>query len=263
VPLIEDVTGEVEVDRQELLEALKQVLFAISTEETRYYMNGVLFHDVPNRLALVATNGHQLTRCQIPSPPFAAGYTCIVPSASIPAIVKLLAKGVAEDVQLRRSETLFEISTPGLVFVSKLVDGTFPDYERVIPERPANGATVEHADLVAAITRLEAVSEHGKKLATLVGLRFDPVEPALRLSLPNQPEAANEEIPASVTGTVSIETAAQLRHVVDLVGEFHGKSICIASDGTSSPILITDPASAATLIVQMPCRVASFQSQAA
>ena len=263
VPAIDDAAGEIELDRKELLEAIKQIAFAASTEETRYYMNGILFHDRDDRLILVATDGHRLAKCQIPSAPFSADHSCIVPNASIAAIVKLLAKTAAEDVRLRRSKGLLEVSAPGFVLTSKLIDGTFPDYQRVIPAAPANSATVDHADLAAALTRLDAVSAPEKNLQALVGLSWDPAEPVLRLSLPHQPGAADDVIAAMVVGSAPVQTAAQIRHVVELVDELRGKRVCIATAGTGNPILVTDPANDGILICQMPCRVSPNQSRAA
>jgi DNA polymerase-3 subunit beta len=263
VPAIDVAAGEIELDRKELLEAIKQVAFAASTEETRYYMNGILFHDRDGRLALVATDGHRLAKCRIPSVPFSSDHSCIVSNATVAALIKLLGKTVAEDVRLRRSKALLELTAPGVVLTSKLIDGTFPDYERVIPAAPKNSVTVDHADLVAALTRLEAVPANEKNLQDLVGLSWDPAEPALHLSLPHQPGAADDVITATVAGDAPVQTAAQLRHIVELVDELYGKRVCIATAGAGNPILITETEDDATLVVQMPCRVSSAQSHAA
>ena len=94
----------------------------------------------------------------------------------------------------------------------------------------------------------------------LVGLSWDPAEPVLRLSLPHQPDAADDVIAATVAGGAPVQTAAQIRHIVELVDEMRGKRVCVATDGAGNPILITDPADDAVLMLQMPCRVSSDQS---
>ena len=105
------------------------------------------------------------------------------PMASIAAIIKLLTKTAVEDVRLRRSKSLLEVSAPGFILTSKLIDATYPDYARVIPATPANSATVDHADLVAALARLDAVAEHETKGCRISsGFAWDPAEPVLRLS---------------------------------------------------------------------------------
>ena len=263
VPMIDDAAGEIELDRKELLEAIKQIVFAASTEETRYYMNGILFHDRDDWLVLVATDGRRLAKCQIPSAPFSQDHSCIVPNASIAAIIKLLTKAMVEDVRLRRSKSLLEVSAPGFILTSKLIDGTFPDYTRVIPATPANSATVDHADLVAALTGSTPCPRTRKNFSISSGCPGIPAEPVLRLSLPHQPGAADDVVAATVAGSAPVQTAAQVRHVVELVNELRGKRVCIATAGAGNPILVTDPADDAVLMLQMPCRVSSSQSRAA
>jgi DNA polymerase-3 subunit beta len=261
VPAIDKAAGEVELDRKDLLTAIKQVTFAASTEETRYYLNGILLHDERDQLALVATDGYRLSKRRILSAPFSEDHSCIVPLASIPAITKLLTRVTAEKIRLRRSKALLELSASGLVLTTKLIDGTYPAYENVIPTTPANSVIVDRTDLVGALTRLNAVVEYGK-LTGLVGFAWDPAEPVLHLSLPNQPGAADDVIAATTAGSAAVQTAAQIHHVIELVDEFRGEALCIATAGAGNPILITDPESDALLTVQMPCAVSS-QARAA
>jgi hypothetical protein len=132
----------------------------------------------------------------------------------------------------------------------------------VIPTIPKNSVTVARSDLVSVLARLDAVTERGGKLAHLVGFAFGAEEPALRLFLPNQPDAANDAIVAEFEGDASVRTAAQLAHIVELVDHMRGETLCIASDDNASAILITIPTDDAMLIVQMPCALPA-QSQAA
>ena len=99
-------------------------------EATRFYLDGVCLHDEGGQLVAVATDGHRLAKCRIPAAPFSQDLEpCIVPLATIEPIVKLLGKSKAvERVKLRRSRTLIEITAPGFVLTSKLIDGTYPDY---------------------------------------------------------------------------------------------------------------------------------------
>jgi DNA polymerase-3 subunit beta len=254
VPTIDAAVGEIEVDRQEVIETIKQILFAVSREQTRYYLNGILLHDAGDHLVLVATDGHRLARRQIVSEPFSPDHKCIVPVDSIPAITKILTRATIEKVKLRRSSTLFEVITPGFVFVSKLIDGTFPDYSRVVPVAPKNNVVVDRAELGAALARLGAVAEDSKRVPALVGLGWDPADPVLHLSLPNQPGMADDIIIAATSGNAPVQTAAKITHITELVGQMQRESVCIASTDGNSPILITDPEDDALLVIQMPCR---------
>jgi CTP:molybdopterin cytidylyltransferase MocA len=89
------------------------------------------------------------------------------------------------------------------------------------------------------------------------------VEPVLRLSLPHQPGMADDVIAATAAGDTPVQTAAQVRHVVELVDNLHGARVCIASNGAGNPILVTDPDDGAVLVVQMPCRTSPQQASAA
>jgi DNA polymerase-3 subunit beta len=241
------------------------VAFAASTEATRYYLNGICLHrDEGGQMVAVATDAHRLAKCRIPAEPISQDFEqCIVPLAMIEPIVKLLGKSKAERVKLRQSKSLVEITAPGFVMTSRLIDATYPDYARVIPATPDNSATVDRDDLVAALARLAAVATGERKIATLAGLEWSPADPVLRLSLPNQDGVADDVIAAIIAGRAPVRIAAQLAHVTELADELRGESVCIASNGNGNPILVTDPDSDTTLIVQMPCRWSRQSSQAA
>jgi hypothetical protein len=135
----------------------------------------------------------------------------------------------------------------------------------VIPAYPANSVTIAHADLVAALARIEAVVDIENKVAALVSFSFASKAPQLQLSLPSQFGTVDEILAAIVTGAAAVTTCAQIRHIATLVTDFPGRDIRIACDNGRSPIVITDPADAdsALLIVQMPCVPPYTQSQAA
>ena len=90
-PTIDTVMGEAELAREDLLGAIRQVMFAASTEATRFYLNGVCLHDEGAQLVAVATDGHRLAKCRIPAAPFSQDLSCIVPLATIGPLIKLLA----------------------------------------------------------------------------------------------------------------------------------------------------------------------------
>jgi DNA polymerase-3 subunit beta len=112
---------------------IERTRFAISTEETRYYLNGIYFHEVSGKhLRAVATDGHRLAQSQMALPPGAAGMPgIIVPRKTVLELVKLL-EGEDGEVEVAISASKIRFTFGKLVLTSKLIDGTFPDYERVI-----------------------------------------------------------------------------------------------------------------------------------
>lgn len=261
-PTTDTAMAEIELAREDLLGAIRQVMFAASTEATRFYLNGVCLHDEGAQLVAVAIDGHRLARCRIPSAPFSQDLSCIIPLATIGPLIKLLAKTTGR-VKLRRSRTLVEITAPDFVLTSKLIDGTYPDYGRLIPAAPENSATVDRDDLISALARLAAVTTGERKSFPLAGFEWSPTETALRLSLPSQPGVAEDVIAAAITGNAPVATAARLAHWKELVGELRGARICIASNGNRNSILVTDPGNDTILILQMPCVLPARSSQQA
>ena len=143
-PALGEELGRTELAREELL-ALLRIGFAASTEKTRYYMNGILLHDTNEGLVSAATDGHKFCRASVPG---AAGlssdHKLIIPSPAVEIVGKILrGDRDAERVTLRRSRTLFELETMRATFVSKLIDGSFPNYAKFLPKPSSNTITVD------------------------------------------------------------------------------------------------------------------------
>jgi DNA polymerase-3 subunit beta len=136
-------------------------LFAASTEETRYYLNGVYLHQAGGSITGVATDGHKLAHVQAEAvEPFPG---VIVPRKTVAEVVKSFFDG---DVVISISETKIRFAAPGFTLTSKVIDGTFPDYTRVIPPVSGSYATMQADDLRAAVDRVTTVS--GEKTRTVV-----------------------------------------------------------------------------------------------
>ena len=130
------MSHEFSLSAEDLKALIDKTRFAISTEETRYYLNGIYLHAVDDMLRAVATDGHRLAQVQLPLPDGAAG----MPGAIVPRKTVLELAKLAEDsegtVEIAMSEAKIRFSVGPVVLTSKLIDGTFPDYERVIPQLP-------------------------------------------------------------------------------------------------------------------------------
>jgi DNA polymerase-3 subunit beta len=247
-------TGRAILTREQAAALFARPMFAIATETTRYYLNGILLHDAGADLVAVATDGHRLARVVVPGcGGLSQDCRLIVPLAAVKIIIKLLKAAEAEAaLTLRRSQTLFEIAGTGFTFVSKLIDGTFPDYSRVMPSPSGNSVVVDRAELARTLERIEAVAPETKGAPT-VGLTWTAGEPALRVCVPGWPDLADDPIAAEVNG--SRRVAFKVAYGIELLEALAGERICIdATDSTGSPILINDPDKTDDLIiVQMPC----------
>jgi len=216
------------------------VAFAISTEETRYYLNGVFFRGYDGKTVAVATDGHRLGRH------FGAATAdfegVIVPRKT----VSLLPKGT---VLVSVSTNRIQISSADFVMTSKLIDGTFPDYERVIPKANDKIVTVDRDEMMKAADRVAAVSsERGKavKLSIAPG--------GIALSASSEVGQAEDEVAAEYSGEPAVIgfNAGYLR---DIMTVLPSGSVTLAIADGGSPGLITSAGFEGLTLVAMPMRV--------
>ncbi|MFD2238782.1 DNA polymerase III subunit beta [Aureimonas populi] len=247
-------THSFQLKASELARLIERTQFAISTEETRYYLNGIFLHtidvDGAPRLRAVATDGHRLARAETDAPAGSEGMPgIIVPRKTVGELQKLL--GEAEDeilVELSDSKIRFTLSD--IVMTSKLIDGTFPDYQRVIPTGNDKALTLDRAVFASAVDRVSTISsERGRavKLAVADG--------QLTLTV-NSPDAgtATEELAVGYEAD-SIEIGFNARYLLDITGQLSGEEAVFMMADPGSPTLIKDGADEGTLYVLMPMRV--------
>lgn len=237
-------TAEFEID---LAALFAPVAFAISTEETRWYLNGIYFRGGAGaagggETVAVATDGHRLAKHVGPILPAFDGI--IVPRKT----VGLIPKGA---VKVSVSSTKIRIVSGDLVLTSKLIDGTFPDYERVIPttERNDKVVTVDRDAIMKAADRVATVSsERGR------AVRFGIVSGAITLSV-SSPDAgtAEDEIEAEYSGE-PIDIGFNAAYVKEVFGTLPAGPVSLALADSGSPTLVKGGTEGLTLVL-MPCRV--------
>lgn len=231
---------------------VEKTRFAISTEETRYYLNGIYLHQASQSEALraVATDGHRLAQAQVDLPQGAAGMPgVIVPRKTVLEIVKLL-EGMEGDVEVSLSSAKIRFAAGGLVLTSKLIDGTFPDYERVIPRNNSKQLTADTREFAAAVDRVATISFE-KSRAVKLSLSKDRL--ALAVNNPDS-GSAEEELPVTY-GDEAIEIGFNSRYLLDVAGQIEAASMRFEFQDAGSPTLVKDPDDARALYVLMPMRV--------
>ena len=150
------------VESGELKRLFEKARFAISTEETRYYLNGIYLHSLESdggrKLRAVATDGHRLAQVETDCPAGAEGMPgVIVPRKAVGEIIKLL-ESDQTPVEIALSQAKIKFTVGEVVLTSKLIDGSFPDYARVIPTTNKKHLLLENADLVKAVDRVSTLS---------------------------------------------------------------------------------------------------------
>ena len=235
-------------DLRDLIDATR---FAISTEETRYYLNGIYLHKAEDgNLCAVATDGHRLalTRQALPSGASQMP-SVILPRKAVGELRKLL-DDYDGDVSVGLSETRAEFGFGAVRLTSKLIDGTFPDYTRVIPAGNDRIMQVDAASFSAAVDRVSTISSE-KSRSVKMGLKPG----VLTLSASNtDASSATEELEVTYDGP-EMDIGFNARYLLDIAGQVNNDIVEFALADQGSPSLVRAPGDDASLFVLMPMRV--------
>jgi DNA polymerase-3 subunit beta len=231
------VAGHIELAREQAAALFARVSFAVLAQKLRNSFCGVLLHDTDAGLTSVATDSHQLARYTIAGAGgLSSDHRLIVPTAAVKVIGKILANKNIERVALRCSKSLFAVEATNITFVSKLIDGTFPPYEAIVPAPSGNGVVVSRAELMRALERVAAVAD-GYGQRRTVGLGWNEGD-ALHLCHIGS-DAADDVIAAEVAGMGQV--AAQTDLLLSVLDVMSGARISLDCRDGKGPIRITDP----------------------
>ncbi len=239
---------------EELRRIIDSTRFAISTEETRYYLNGIFLHVIAGdepRLRAVATDGHRLARIELAAPAGAVGMPdVIIPRKCVGEIRKLLDE-VDGPVEISLSATKIRFRLGGAVLTSKLIDGTFPDYSRVIPTANDRLLKIDRKSLAQGVDRVAAIATTEKTRAVKIALGRDKV--TLSVTSPEN-GTASEEVPADYTSP-EFEVGFNYRYLLDILDQVGSDQVDVHLADAAAPTLIRENDSSAALYVLMPMRV--------
>jgi len=252
-----DLPTSFELPSKTLAELIDRTRFAISTEETRYYLNGIFLHvsdeDQPV-LKAAATDGHRLARFTLPRPDGAEGMPdVIVPRKAVAELRKLLEeKGEgAVQIDLSASKIRFTLGGEGgVVLTSKLIDGTFPDYSRVIPTANDKLLRLDPRSFFEGVDRVATIATE-KTRAVKMGLDKDRV--TLTVTSPDNGTAA-EELPAEYSAD-GFEIGFNAGYLKDILGQIDSDTVELHLADAGAPTLIRKDDKSPALYVLMPMRV--------
>lgn len=240
--------------KEELKDVIDRTQFAASTEETRYYLNGLYVHakteGQTNVLRVVATDGHRLACVESPLPEGAdklAGV--IIPRKTVAEIRKLLDDTESQTVAISLSENKIRFALQDITLTSKLIDGTYPDYERVIPTDNDKVLELSVKALATAVDRVSVVAERTRAIKMITNKNHV----VLTTSSPDLGSAL-EEVEASYESD-ALEVGFNFRYLLDILTEIKGENVQISFADGSSPSIIRDTSDASAIYVLMPMRV--------
>ena len=241
----------------ELIRMIDKTKFAISNEETRYYLNGIFFHKAQKNsieiLRAVATDGHRLAQYDIPLPQGAEDMTgLIIPKKTILELRRVLddANG---DINISLNDNKIKFSFNELTIISKVIDGTFPDYTKVIPKNNNKVFSTNSNELKSAIDRVSAVSISEEIKSKAIKLLIESNK--LLLSVESLSKgSANEEVDINYNEE-RVEIGFNSRYLVDICNEIDGDEVIVHILDSISPAIILDKSDENLFFVLMPMRI--------
>jgi len=241
----------------QLKDLIDKTRFAISTEETRYYLNGIYLHAAEQDgeegvpvLRAVATDGHRLASAETALPEGAGSMPgVIVPRKTVQELHKLIEETEAE-IRVTMSDAKIQFSFDGVVLTSKLIDGTFPDYERVIPQGNDKEMKVTRKAFGDAVDRVSAISTEKSRA---VKLTLDKGSLVLSASSPDS-GSATDELETDYAGE-RLEIGFNSAYLLEIMRQVEGDTITMSLSDAASPTIIREEGDDSALYVLMPMRV--------
>jgi DNA polymerase-3 subunit beta len=250
----EELPRSFTVSAGDLRNLVDRTRFAISTEETRYYLNGIYLHAVEDEdravLRAVATDGHRLARFDMALPESAKGMPgVIVPRKTVNELRKLI-DGSEGEVKVSLSETKICFAFDATLLTSKLIDGTFPDYQRVIPSGNDKTLDVNRREFAEAVDRVSTISTEKSRAVKLA------IDNGILTLSANSPEngSAVEQIEVAYGGP-AIEIGFNSRYLLDIAQQIEGETAQLSMSDAASPTVVREVADDSALYVLMPMRV--------
>ena len=237
------------VPQKTLKDLLSQVSFAMAVHDIRYYLNGILFVAEGKKLSLVATDGHRLAFTSATLDVEVPKQEVILPRKTVLELQRLLsdAEGAIE-MQFANNQAKFGFG--GMEFVTKLVEGKFPDYNRVIPKDHRNQVTLGRAPLLAALQRTAILTSEKFK-----GVRLNFDANTLRVACNNaEQEEAVDELDIDYSGD-PIEIGFNVTYLMDALGNMNQDMVSVALQDSNSSALVTIPENEQFKYVVMPMRI--------
>ena len=245
------------VPQKALKDLINQVHFAMAVHDIRYYLNGILFVAEGKSLTLVATDGHRLALAQATLDVEIPKQEVILPRKTVLELQRLLKDEKKDDkdsadgmIEMRFAGNQAKFSFSGMEFVTKLVEGKFPDYNRVIPKNHKNSVTLGRMPFLASLQRAAILTSEKFK-----GVRVNIEPGTLRIASSNaEQEEAKEELEIDYNGD-SIEIGFNVTYLIDALSNMNVEMIKLELQDTNSSALLTVPEQAGFKYVVMPMRI--------
>ncbi len=255
-PIIETNNEGVDIilNSKILFKLIDKTKFAISNEETRYFLNGLYFNvtneENKNIVTLVGTDGHRLAKFSHEIDAKIDQVSgVIIPKKTIYELSKLLSE-IDNEIKISISSNKIVFTIGEIIFISKLIDGSFPDYKRVIPNDNTNILNINRDKLLAAVDRVSTIANEKSPV-----IKFKLLENILNLNtVNNESSTASEDLKINYNGD-EIEIGFNSKYIMDIVNNLDDSEISINLKDNSSPVIAKENSNTNLVYVLMPMRV--------
>jgi DNA polymerase-3 subunit beta len=251
-PKIEGAAGDLEfvLSRAEMQRLLDQTAFSMAQQDVRYFLNGMLLEVTSSHVRTVATDGHRLAMCTLErGVPSTERRQAIVPRKGVLELGRLLSEG-GDEVTVSVARNHLRATHAGFTLTTKLVDGRFPDYEKVIPKESSNMVTADRETLRQSFARASILSNEKYRG---VRITLEPDQMTIRANNPEQEEA--EEIVAVSYAGQRLEIGFNVSYLQDVLGALSTEAIRISVSDANSSALVEAPGAEDSVYVVMPMRL--------
>lgn len=251
-PVIDELKGVqvFKLSQKDLKELIDRTHFSMAQQDVRYYLNGLMLELDRKAIRSVATDGHRLAMCELATKTnVAETQQVIVPRKGVQELLRLL-DGEDSEVEIQLGSNHIRVTTPEVRFTSKLIDGRFPDYKRVMPKGGDKQIQADRGELRQALTRTSILSNEKYR-----GIRLTLDENVLRIQAHNpEQEEAEEELEVQYAAE-PLEIGFNVTYLLDALGALPGEDVRILLSDANSSCLIEDGASGHCKYVVMPMRL--------
>jgi DNA polymerase-3 subunit beta len=250
-PTVEDIQAgqTIEIAQEALARLIEKTHFSMAQQDVRYYLNGMLLETAGQHLRAVATDGHRLALCELELPGTAlAEQQVIVPRKGVLELQRLMSGEGALNIELGSNHVRIQLD--GIRFTSKLIDGRFPEYDRVIPRESSNEVTADRSAFRAALQRTAILSNEKYR-----GIRLIIRDSGVTMQAHNpEQEEAEEELEVGYSGE-DIEIGFNVNYLLDALGAIESEEVTLSVQDSNSSCLIREPGKEDSKFVVMPMRL--------
>ena len=245
-----DEATQFSLPQRELRRVLGLVQFAMAVQDIRYYLNGVLFSCDGTTLKVVATDGHRLSLATYKLPEPVGKIEAILPRKTVLELIKLLDES-DDPIHLTMHQNQVKFSFAGIEIVSKIVEGKFPDYTKVIPNGYTNHVQLQRGEFLASLQRAAILSND-----KIRGVRLVFTKDSLSIVCSNNEQEEAEETMAIEYGKDAMDIAFNIAYLLDVMNHLSGETVQLSlGDANMSSVLVTQPGSEDFQYVVMPMRI--------